>query len=383
MSDILKSAERFKRNLLKGNDKAIRRLIGAYDETWKQLQNNLDAVTRLINEAQAAGKHAVAREVGSKVALAPDEYTIDWLRRQARYNELLRQIETEVHGFSKQAIAETINEQDWGVKYGQASATELLKESLGPVPKEFRGKVAVTWNRAPSEALQNLVGFLADGSPLDYKFAGLPKAVADGVRDTLSTGFEAGWNPKKIAREVRRTYDGGLENGLTTCRTEVMRAYRTASHETYQANSDVCDGWVWLSAMSDRTCCACLAQNGSLHPLTESLNDHPSGRCVAACHTRSYAEILGDDRLKNIKDTSIQPFDAEDKFKALSETEQRKVLGVKRYELFKDGKISLSDCATKVKSEVWGDHYAPTSLKELVSSGKITVEDALAAAARK
>jgi len=318
MSDILKSAERFKRSLLKGNDKAIRRLQRVYGASYKRLNSDLAAVTKLINEAQAAGKHAVARAVGSNVALASDEFTIDWLMRQARYNELLRQIEREVSTFSKQAIAETLAEQRRGVEAGQTSASELLKESLGPVPRRFVGKIAVIWNRAPSEALKNLVGFLADGSPLDYKFAGMPKAVADGVRDTIASGFEAGWNPRKIAREVRRTYDGGLQNGLVTCRTEAMRAYRTASHETYAANSDVCSGWIRLAAMNGRTCMACMAQNGTFHTLDEVLTDHPTGRCCAVPSTRSWAEILGDDRLKDIPNTSAQPFDATERFKTLS-----------------------------------------------------------------
>lgn len=223
------------------------------------------------------------------------------------------------------------------------------------------------------------MGFLSDGSPLAYKFAGLPAEVVTGVKQTLEAGFAAGWNPKKVAREVQRTFGGALTNAKVTCRTEYMRAYRTASHETYRANSDVCTGWIWMCARQARTCAACWAMDGTEHPLSERMTDHPGGRCAQIPMTKSWAEITGRD-VPGVTETSAKGWDPEPAFRQMSVSDQFKVLGPRRYALWKDGKIGLRDMATLQRSTVWGNHYRPTAVKELVASGKVSVATAKAAA---
>ena len=50
-------------------------------------------------------------------------------------------------------------------------------------------------------------------------------------------------------------------------------------------------------------------------------------------------------------------------------------MGSARYNLWKSKKVEWSDLATRQKSKVWGDHWRPTNLKDLVKRGKITLED--------
>lgn len=361
--EIIAAAQKFKRALLRDNDAAMRELGGAYAEAWRRLKAQLDAVTALINEAEAMGKVPTLRPVGTSIPLSPEEYTINWLARQARYRELMYQIELEMLQLSKQGAAMVGRQQAAALDAGREHATALLQKSLGPAPAE--SGVVWLWNRVPDSAMRSLVGFLADGSPLDYKFAGLAVDTVAGIKRTFAAGLAQGWNPRKIARTIQREFNGALANALTTCRTETMRAYRTASHETYRANDDVVKGWIWSCAHQARTCAACWGMDGTFHKLTERLVDHPNGRCVATPVTTTWAEILGKPTTAKETGVSRKGWNPEDKFKELPEEDQRRILGKRRYELWAEGKIGLRDLPVKERSKVWGDHYRPKTVREI------------------
>jgi hypothetical protein len=261
------------------------------------------------------------------------------------------------------------------LNFGEEHAKLLAGESLGQMPRDLvKLGYKVTWNSVPRQAVKNIVGFLADGSPLSYKFAGLAPEVAQGIRDAIAVGVALGQNPRTINSTIKRAYEGGLKNSLVVCRTETLRAYRHAAHETYRANDDICTGWLWSCAHSARTCAACWARDGSFHKLEETLVDHTSGRCVAIPQTKSYSELIPGYKGK---ETRVKSWSNETAFNKLSEADQKRVLGNARYRLWKSGKIRLKDCAMLKKSEVWGNHYQPASLKNLQKRGKITAEDAV------
>ncbi len=277
--EIVKAAQRLKAGLLAHNDKALREMSRAYGQTWLQLKPKLDAVTKLIGQAEAVGKEAVARMPGSGVPLTSEQYSINWLARQERYRELMHQAEIGIIEYGKQSAVVVEREQAWGLARGKDDGQKLLELSMGPRPASV-GSLSAAWNRIPDATLKNMVGFLADGSPLEYKFRALAPAVSEEIKGTIASGLAQGWNPRKIASAIERAHRGAFENTLVTCRTEVMRSYRLASQETYKANSDICKGWKWLSARNDRTCAGCWSMDGTVHALEEVLSDHPSGRCL-------------------------------------------------------------------------------------------------------
>ena len=140
----------------------------------------------------------------------------------------------------------------------------------------------VPFDVLPTAALQDLIGFAADGSPLRDVFEQIAPGVAQRVTDTLGVSLAAGLGPRETARLLRRQFGAGLARALTISRTETLRAYREAMHRNYEANDDVIDGWVWLAKLDTRTCAACWAMHGSEHSLDERLSDHPNGRCGCA-----------------------------------------------------------------------------------------------------
>src|SRR4030095_12680785 len=91
--------------------------------------------------------------------------------------------------------------------------------------------------------------------------------------------FYQGRGPRAVAQEIREGLNGNLTRALKIARTETIRAYREASHRTHQENSDVLEGWIWLSALNSRTCRACIALHGTFHTLDERLKGHVNCRC--------------------------------------------------------------------------------------------------------
>jgi hypothetical protein len=358
---VEESAAKFRSQIISQNDKALRTLSEAYRDSWRRVSGQLDQVTKQIQAAQAIGKSSTLRVPGSKVALKPNEFSINWLARQARYKALLTQMESELGKLAKLGAATTTDQQQAALDLTLSHSRDLLKSAVGTPPPGL----GISLNHAPTEALTNLVGVLQDGSPVAALFDQFPAAVIQGVKDTFKTSLIEGWGPRKLAAQIKRAYGEGLTHTLLTCRTETMRAYNTGAHETYKANSRVCNGWIWLCARSKRTCSACWGMDGSFHTLDERLTDHPGGRCVQICSTRPWKEIYPNQDVSGVKETSTQPWEPEKFFSKLSVSDQRHVLGRSRYEAWKAGSLRLRDIPRTNSSKIWGDSVRPGTLKEL------------------
>lgn len=360
-SSIRAAAEKYRKEIHALDNSALVELDRSYRAIAARLQTQLDALTKQIQAAQAQGKQAVLRVAGSGAKLKPNEFSANWLFRQKRYRELLDQTEAEIARYARMAVQTTREQQERALQLGLDHAKGLTTAAVGKVP----AGVAWTFNRVPFDAVQNIIGVLRDGSPLEYKFIGLGAETAQAVKDALITGIATGRNPRVIAREVNKATDGALLNALTTCRTETMRAYRTAAHETYKANDDVVNGWVWSCAHQAHTCAACWGMDGTFHPLSEELVDHPNGKCSMRPMSKTWSEILGKPTTAKETSTSPKGWDPEKAFRQLSEKDQRQVLGKRRFELWQEGKITLRDLPVKERSKVWGDHYRVKTLREL------------------
>ena len=142
-----------------------------------------------------------------------------------------------------------------------------------------------------SEAVEQMVGFLQDGSPLVDVITKHVGAAQQQFGQTMVTGLVSGWNPRKLARELRSSYGLGLTKALVIARTEQLRAYRTAAANTYRANSHVVKGWERHAQHDTRTCMACLILDGKRYTLAEEMDDHPQGRCAMLPVTKTYAEL--------------------------------------------------------------------------------------------
>jgi SPP1 gp7 family putative phage head morphogenesis protein len=324
MSDLLTQANRFKRELLQGDAEALRRLSAAYALSQDYLRAQLEGMLREVERQRAAGQ-TVSRA---------------WLLRQARFEILLRQVEAEqsrLAGYANSLIAGRQLEL-FGLASGHA---EGLLRAAG---------VGTSFVRLPTEAVEELVGNLSDGTPLSRLLDKLGPEAAREVREALVTGLVAGEGPRSVARRFRIALGGSQTRALLIARTETVRAYRNSTQRIYEANSDVLAGWMWLSARSSRTCAVCWAKYGTIFPVTKPMPAHVSCRCTMVPLTdKAQAKEMGS---------------GAELFAGMDDEAQEKILGPTRFEAYKAG-ASLSDFVTLERSRRWGDSYVTRPVSQL------------------
>ena len=342
MSTLLTTANRFKAELLQRERQAANAMVDTYGHAWQRLKYQLDALTAQIEEAKAAG-----------VDVSPS-----WLFQQERYKALLAQTEQEIAQFARFADSSIKQQQQEAIAAAQENAKQLTLLGLGDSPEAAR--LLTSWNRLPVESLQSLVGTLADGSPLSSLLSQLGPAAAAGAKKALTNGVALGMNPRAIARELRQDAGLQLTRALTIARTEVLRSYRQASLDSYQANDDVVEGWIWTASLSGRTCAMCLAMHGTRHSLEEVFGSHPNCRCCPVPITKSW-EALG---LPEVGDLPDDVVSGEAWFESQDAQTQQQILGPAKYAAYSSGRISLSDLVQYEEDAKWGPQRSEASLQE-------------------
>jgi len=330
MAEIYKQAESFKAALLSRERKAALRLIRAYGPIWTRLQRKLTLLTDRIDAARQAG----------------EPINDAWLFRQERFRELLDQVTLEIARFSEFTARELTAEQRKAVRAAQKDSERLLLANRGPA-------VEASFARLPAGAVESMVGFLSDGSPLTNLLNELPGDANRAVSAALQEAVAAGYNPRKTAKQIKSALGGNLTRALRISRTETLRAYREATHRTYKANSDIVDGWYWLATLNGRTCAACIALNGTFHPLEERMASHVQCRCT------QIPALKGDP----------PPIEQGEKwFAKQDEKTQRAILeNDAAFEAFKAGDLKLTDLVGRRDSPQWGTSYYHLSLKRALA----------------
>lgn len=353
MSLIETAAKTFRRGLLDRNTDALNRLADAYGKTWSRIRPELDKLTAKIAEAKQSG----------------DFLSPSWLFQQRRYRTLMATCEAELRRLARLGADVTTEQQAIGIELGARHAEQLTLIGLGDTPEEVvKAGYGVTFAKLPKDALVQMVGYLADGSPLEQLTQRYGVEAAVGIKDALTTGIALGHNPTKIAAACRKAFGQGLVNILAVTRTETLRAYRSSSLETYRKNSHIVKGWVWYSACQRRTCAACWAKHGSFHELSEDLNDHPCGRCSRIPQTKTWQEMYPELDLTGIPDTSAKLLPGSELFDKLSPADQKFILGPAKYRAYAEGKLQLSDLAGVRHSEDWGSSIYERSLRSILNN---------------
>ncbi len=324
---IYAAARRHRQELLQNERGAASQMVRYYGQSWQRIQGQLADFQRRIAEAKAAG----------------EDVSPSWLFQVGRLEVLRAQVEGEIGRFAQYAENSIVAQQRQAVEAAQRQALDWTTTVPG---------VAVEWNRLPTGAVEDLVGFLSNRSPLRILLDELPQDAGQSVADALVTGLATGQNPRATARLIRHALGGNLARALTISRTETLRSYREATRRSYLANRDVLRGWVWHSALDKRTCASCWAMHGSIHKLSEQLDDHPSGRCGMT------------PLLKDWPNVAIEP--GADVFARQTEELQRAVLGDAGFEAYKAGAVTLGDYVGQTRTREWGTMRSARSLRSIL-----------------
>lgn len=142
-----------------------------------------------------------------------------------------------------------------------------------------------------------------------------------------------------------------LTNALRIIDHEQFRAYREAMLAQWRYNERYVTGWIWVSQRDSRTCLSCWALDGTWFPIWEPFSDHPNGRC--------YPEpaLAGEENRFAGR--------GEKEFISLPEDIQLDIMGPGKYNLWRQGKVKLSDFIDEYNDPLWGRMYREKPLKKL------------------
>ena len=331
MPDIYAIIEAQRARLLAREETAETEINAAYSAVEGRILGEIHKLTQRIEAARAAG------EVVNPA----------WLTQKRRLSDLWRQVEAEIRRFSVAAAAIIETAQSAAVTMAQFHLDQVLTASIG----DQAAQIGVTFNHLPARTVEALVGAAGDGSPLRALFDALGPDVSQSIRDQLIQAVALGWNPNKTASAISDALGGNRARVRSIARTETMRAYREAAHQTAQQNADVLDGWTWLSALSG-SCAACVAMHGTFHLLEERMASHVNCRCTQIFES------------KPLEALSIS---GADWFAAQPESVQVAVLGIAGAEAYRAGEVKLGDFVGLSKSKDWGAAYYQRSLRDAMA----------------
>jgi hypothetical protein len=327
--------------------------VRVYGAAFQRLQAHIEALTnRWLAESEKG------------------DLSKDQLRALASYKRLLAQIAQEINRFGEYAGTEMDQGTREAVAQAIRDAQREVQLSLPAIPQSALGRA---WRNLPNEAVETLLGMTETGSPLRQKMdKELGSAVAQLVADRLLQNAALGRNPRETARTVQRELGVGLEWALRTVRTAQIWSYRTAKQQSWAENPDLYKGWAWHAHLGDpRTCPACIAMHGTMHPPDEKLNDHYNGRCSPIVKTPTYAEIMGlDVEIPGDVSPADRVESGAEWFAKQSDAFQLQVLGGARYRAYKAGKLTMDESDTGIvgqrKDEVYGPMRHARSLKAVL-----------------
>lgn len=330
----------YRQQLLLHEAQAQASLNAAHTATLKKIRPHIDKLTKQIGDAQQSGQPV----------------PLHWLYEQNRLQVIKAWISGQINQYAALAKSTTISLKKKGVQLGEQSGLDQLDASL---PESTSYSFGV-----PSQgAIESIVGSTQKGSPLADLFDGFGVEAAQKVGQILISAISLGDNPRKTARDVEDALDISRSRALTIARTECLRAYRMSNLAIFQANDDICEGWVWISSLDARCCASCIAMHGTIHSLDEELQGHPNCRCSRAPKTKDWSDILG----RDIGISSPKPLLGSDWFDDQSEAVQRQILGSNAaYEAYSNGAL-LGDFVGINHDKDWGSSVYQKSAKEVNS----------------
>ena len=352
---IYQLAKDFRQQLAQGEAKASAQAVQGFADAFEKSRSQLlDAI------AQAQESDA-----------APAD-----LFRVERLGRVVAQLASELERVASGAGDALTARQRELVQLAGTHSQQLARAALGKVPDGFNGP---TWRHVPIQGLQNLIGILGDGSPVQRILGEIAGESADRVRAAIVAGLGTGQTPGEIVRGIRTEIGGSMARTLTVIRTEDMRAYREAQRAAFEENSDVVNGWRWWSSLSFDTCAACLSNHGREFPLGEPMDSHPNCRCIAIPITKTWAD-LGHPQ---IADQKLDVQTGDEWLRSQPEDIQRRALGPSKFEAWKGGEIELRDLAAHRTNAIWGGMHVERSLQDAKIAAAKRIELAAKAVAPK
>lgn len=217
-----------------------------------------------------------------------------------------------------------------------------------------------------SESLTNKIvknSILNDGYTIKEGFEKLNEKLQATFQNQIRLGVLNGSTNQEIIRNLKPYMTDFTDNKIEAMvKTAISTVVNNTRMDTYKENEDIFKGYQWHATLDSRTRKEHFLLDGALWDTNgKGLNEKgkkykfrnaPDGyrcRCVLLPITKSYKELgLNIDEIPTGTRSSMNGYvpadlNATDWFEKQGKDFQKKYLGTQRYELFKSGKITLSD----------------------------------------
>lgn len=309
-------------------------LIQALALLWREMDDELsNDYTAAAYEVSAAYEN-----------LKPPRYELMGL---SSYIGMIAHLRSRYDNFIDSAAETIAGYQQQAYHLGISGAQEALDEL----------ELDDDWYRMPATEMDSRTGVSSNGIRIgDILRNGMNHVVA-GLTSALIAGATFGKTPEQIVLDMKQSATSGLDQAITTGRTEYNRAHREALTEQYRQSGAIA-GFRRM-AYKPTACFACLMLDGEWLEKESDLEDHPNGRCMAVPF-RS-------------KDAPIPWQTGADWFLAQDAEKQMRILGKGRYEAWKAGEIpSLRDIVYIKQNEMWGGCPTVIPLKEITVNNSVS-----------
>jgi len=295
---------------------------------------------------QAYARHIAALERATAIAASNagaerGEGLLAGQRAAAEAQRLREAIERDLRAFTPALAAIAREGVADGIEAGQAAALGMIGTQTG-----------ATLATLNSFGVAQMAG-IVDSEAFRASLNRFGPAAGQKAADILLTGIASGMGTTRIAKRLRDFVTGEMRVWAdATARTAMLTSFRRASHETYRANADVVGSWMWWAALDARTCMSCIAQHGTIHPLTEELTDHHKGRCSPLPIVRGTSWA-----------SDVQT--GADWFERQPAGTQRGMLGPSAYGAYKRGEWDWSRVSVEYQDAVYGAMRREATLGEM------------------
>lgn len=342
--ETLRLVEQVRATLAQLLDGLVRRLTRAWVRAWDQLADDFTAALDDLLAGQDRWPSRVQIHRASRLQAAVDA-------AGRVLDQLMNLVRSETAAAAREAVEAA----------GRAQP-EIIASQLPP--GLARDRMLARLHRFSQRSLAAII--TRTGERITALTRPLSQEATSAMRRELIRGVALGDNPREAARRmVRRTegvFNGGLTRAMTIARTEMIDAHRAAAAAGQQASAEVLRGWRWLAALDTRSCPACWAMHGTVHPLTEpGPLGHPQCRCSRAPLTRSWRDLGFD---LDEPDDAVP--DAQAVFNALPAADQLRIMGPARLTALKGGHIAWADLAGRHENPGWRPSYTTVPLKDLL-----------------
>lgn len=329
-------------------DDETRALVRGWARAWDEIAAEWEAAVAHIQQLAADGQ----------IITAGDVRRMERARRaaEAAHGQLLQLVD--------RSGARITNSAGEVVDVTRALDARLTASQLPPAAGTT-AELAARFTRVSDDALAAIVERTTQ--QVTSRAWPLADDATEAMLRSLVQAVPQGLSPRDAARRMVRTvegrFNGGLARALTIARTEIVDAHRAAAASNQAGNADILTGWVWVTALDERTCPACVAMHGTEHSLEEpGPIGHQNCRCSRAPLTKSWRQLGFDiDEPPSVIGTGGEWFARQ------PESVQLQIMGPERLQALRDG-TPFDRLVQRRLTPGWRDSLVPTPARDLIAA---------------